>query len=57
MDIAQADWNEQRKFREMDFYQYGLQGGPKSIFYMSKLAQSIHLKVNIPPTILMGFKD
>jgi len=32
-------------------------GGPRSLFYVSKLAQSLFLTINIPPSILIGFND
>ena len=56
-DISLHDWNEQKKFMEMDYHRYSMQGGPKSLYFISKLAKSVDLKINIPPTIVMGFKD
>jgi len=27
------------------------------LFYISKLAQILFMQINIPPTVLLGFKD
>ena len=49
--------DEQRKLRELSYHQYSIQGGARSLFYLSKVAQVSQLKINVPPTIFLGFKE
>ena len=52
MDIV-----EQQKIRDIDFSEYQCQGGAFSLFNISILAQNFIVKVIVPPSVLIGFKD
>lgn len=43
--------------RELDYSEYECQGGPRSLFYVSKLAQKLQLNIHVPPSILLGFGE
>lgn len=40
-----------------DYSRFTCQGGVRSLYYLSKLAQSSSIQVLVPPTVLIGFKD
>ena len=56
-NISHMDLVEQRALQDLDYSGLNCQGGARSIFYLSKLAQTLQLDITIPPSVLLGFNN
>jgi hypothetical protein len=55
--ISGSQINELKRIRDMDYTLMPVQGGPRSLFFLSVIATHFSMNVIVPPTIFLGFKD
>ena len=56
-NISNLELIEQKNLQDLDYSGFNCQGGARSIYYLSKLAQTLRLDIVIPPSILIGFNN